>query len=150
MRAHLGAPGPVSGSDELISRAIGNLVDNALKFSDPAGAIGVTTTVADVTAVIQVRDDGIGMTTDQLSHAFERSWRADDTRTTPGHGLGLALVQQIMNAHGGSVALDSQHGRGTTVTLRLPLRTRWHRRFELSHAHLIALFIASNHGHETT
>jgi signal transduction histidine kinase len=124
VQAHLGPPCHVWGSDELISRAIGNVVDNARKFSDPAGVVGVTTTVAGETSVIQVRDEGLGMTADQVSHAFERFWRADDARATPGHGLGLALVKQIVDAHGGSVTLDSQYGHGTIVTLRFPLRTQ--------------------------
>ncbi|MCU1545243.1 MAG: hypothetical protein JWP30_343 [Homoserinimonas sp.] len=118
---HLGPPCQVWGSGELISRAIGNVVDNALKFSDPSGVIDVTTAVAGEMSVIQVRDDGSGMTADQVSHAFERFWRADDARSTPGHGLGLALVKQIVDAHGGSVTVNSQYGQGTTVTLRLPL-----------------------------
>ena len=122
--ANLGQQGRVWGSDELIARAIGNVIDNAVKFSDVHGAVAVTTTVVGETSIVQVRDNGIGMTAEQVSHASERFWRADDARTTPGHGLGLALVQQIVRAHGGSVTIDSQRGVGTTVTLRLPLTTR--------------------------
>jgi len=122
--ADLSQQGRVWGSDELISRAIGNVVDNAVKFSEPHGAVAVTTTVVGETSIVQVRDDGVGMTGEQASHAFERFWRADDARTTPGHGLGLALVKLIMEAHGGSVGLHSQPGAGTTVTLRFPLTMR--------------------------
>ncbi|HEV7956234.1 MAG: hypothetical protein JWL94_585 [Microbacteriaceae bacterium] len=124
VRAHFGQQCRVWGSDELISRAIGNAVDNALKFGSASDNVDVSTSVAGETCIVQVRDYGVGMTDEQVSHAFERFWRADDARSTPGHGLGLALVQQIMQAHGGSVSLDSQHGHGTTVTFRFPRSTR--------------------------
>ncbi|MDH6238533.1 HAMP domain-containing sensor histidine kinase [Cryobacterium sp. CG_9.6] len=112
------------GSEELISRAIGNVVDNAIKFSSKSDVINVTTSRTGTTVTIEVHDQGIGMTPEQVSHAFERFWRADDVRSTSGHGLGLALVQQILTAHGGSAVLDSHYGAGTTVTLRLPTTSR--------------------------
>lgn len=120
----LGRQGRVWGSTELISRAIGNTVDNALKFSHPDGVVSVTTVLSGEMSIIRVHDDGIGMAAHETPHAFERFWRGDRARSTPGHGLGLALVQQIMQAHGGSVAIDSQEGVGTTVALRLPLSSR--------------------------
>ena len=124
VRAHLGQAARVRGSRELLAHAIGNAVDNAVKFSDPTGTVEVTTSVAGDVSITQVRDRGIGMTADQVAHAFERFWRADDARSTPGHGLGLALIRQIVGAHGGIVTLDSQRSVGTTLTVTLPLAAR--------------------------
>ena len=121
---HTGAPLRVRGSVELLSRAVGNVFDNALKFSRPGGTITISTTTEGGTVLIRIADDGIGMTPAELSQAFDRFWRADMSRTTPGHGLGLALTQQIMNAHDGTVTLESRQGQGSTVTLKLPLVDR--------------------------
>lgn len=117
---HTGAPLRVRGSAELLSRAIGNVLDNALKFSRPGGTITLSTANEGGTILIRIADDGIGMTAAELSRAFDRFWRADTSRTTPGHGLGLALSQQIMRAHAGTVTLESRVGQGSIVTLRLP------------------------------
>ena len=121
---HTGAPLRVRGSVELLSRAIGNILDNALKFSRPGGTITISTTADSGTALIRIADDGIGMTPAELSQAFDRFWRAEASRTTTGHGLGLALTQQIMHAHDGSITLDSRDGHGSIVTLKLPAVNR--------------------------
>jgi len=68
-----------------------------------------------------VRDTGTGMSEEAVGHAFERFWRGDQARTPGGHGLGLALVQQICAAHRGDAAISSLDGHGTTVTLTFPL-----------------------------
>lgn len=114
----------VSGSEELITRALGNLVDNALKYTDPTGVIRIKRTVAGQSVTVQVRDDGPGMTTEQTTHAFDRFWRADAARATPGHGLGLPLVKQIVDAHNGTVSLESHPRSGTAATIRFPLASR--------------------------
>jgi signal transduction histidine kinase len=106
------------GSEELLGRAVVNLVDNAVKYGASSVEISVTTSGADGVS-IGVRDDGRGMSAAEVARAFESFWRAEQSRTTPGHGLGLPLVQQIAKAHGGSVALTSQVGKGTTVVLKL-------------------------------
>ncbi len=118
-----GGPAIVRGSEELLDRAVGNLVDNALKYSSQSRVQVVCSRGPDEVS-IEVRDHGQGMSPSQVSHAFDRFWRGDASRTTPGHGLGLPLVKEIANAHGGSVTLDSEVGRGTTATLRLPMRIR--------------------------
>ena len=120
-----GPPLPVRGSAELLSRAIGNVLDNAVKFSGPGGAVTLSTTRGDGgAAVIRIDDDGIGMTPAELVHAFDRFWRAETSRLTPGQGLGLALTRQIMRALDGSLALASWPGRGSTVTFKIPTATR--------------------------
>jgi signal transduction histidine kinase len=111
----------VAGSPELLTRALGNIVDNALKFTPPTGQVRVTVGEHAGTAVVRVRDTGVGMDADTAAHAFDRFWRADEARTLPGYGLGLALVEQISRAHGGTAAIVGEPGRGTTVTLTFPL-----------------------------
>lgn len=120
IQSQLGPNHRVAGSDELITRAVGNVIDNALKYSGPGSTVTVGTMLAGDTSVIRVRDEGVGMTAEQIAHAFDRFWRADSARTTPGLGLGLALVQQIMTAHKGSVQIESEPGHFTTVTMRFP------------------------------
>ena len=69
---------------------------------------------------IRISDPGIGMTPLQLSRIFERFYRADPSGQTPGTGLGMSIVQEIMKLHGGDVDIQSQPGAGTTVTLWIP------------------------------
>ena len=69
---------------------------------------------------IEVSDRGIGMTPEQLRHYGERFWRADASGQTPGTGLGVAIVREILNLLGGTLEVSSTHGEGTTVTLWLP------------------------------
>ncbi|MCY7288412.1 MAG: HAMP domain-containing histidine kinase [Cryobacterium sp.] len=121
----LGVGAVVFGSPALLARALGNIIDNALKFTPDTetGTVTVVTRVQDGTCTITVGDTGIGMRDDELTHAFERLWRSDQARSHPGHGLGLGVVRQIVQAHAGRISLTSRIGLGTTVTLTLPVRT---------------------------
>lgn len=110
----------VHGSPELLTRALANLVDNAVKFTGESGRIDIAVSVTGRIAQVLVGDDGLGMTAAESAHAFDRFWRAQDARSTPGFGLGLPLVQQIIAAHHGKVSIASAPGAGTTVTLTLP------------------------------
>lgn len=119
-----GEPGSVRvrGSEELLRRAISNLIDNARKFTPTEGTVRVSTRVLGTGAIVEVRDTGIGMSASELAHARDRFWRADAARSREGHGLGLALVDEIARAHGGSLGIRSELGVGTVATLRIPLR----------------------------
>jgi len=110
----------VCGSPELLARAVGNLIDNALKFSAEASPIEITVAASGGITRVTVGDHGIGMTETESAHAFDRFWRAQDARSTPGFGLGLPLVEQIVAAHHGKVSIVSSPGAGTAVTLALP------------------------------
>ncbi|MGV8966825.1 MAG: sensor histidine kinase [Cellulomonas sp.] len=118
----------IAGSPELISRVLLNVLDNALKFTPPDGTITVSVQADSARATVQVADTGTGMNADAISHAFDRFWRGDHARTRGGHGLGLALVQQICLAHHGKATLTSLEGHGTTVTLTFPLALNTSRR----------------------
>jgi PAS domain S-box-containing protein len=110
-----------------IHQALGNLLSNAFKYSPQGGQVELQASLEQEdgveTVAIRIRDEGIGMTPDQLERAFERFYRADASGNIPGTGLGLNLVKEIAEIHGGSVALQSESGRGTTATLRLRLAT---------------------------
>jgi two-component system sensor histidine kinase MprB len=110
------APTLVEGSPASLSRAITNLVDNALKWGPP----GAPVEVAVQKGVVSVRDHGPGITDDDLPHVFDRFYRAAAARTLPGSGLGLAIVRQIAEAHGGTITAEQAVGGGSLFTLRIP------------------------------
>ena len=109
------APTTVHGVPASIERAVGNLLDNAIKWS-PDGAT-VEVSVRDGRVV--VRDHGPGIADQDLPHVFDRFYRSPDVRGTPGSGLGLAIVRQVALAHGGDVHAEPADGGGTRVELRL-------------------------------
>jgi two-component system phosphate regulon sensor histidine kinase PhoR len=109
----------------LLEQAVINLVDNAIKYSDSGDTIWVSTTVdhADGPAVrIVVRDEGCGIDAEHLPRLFERFYRVDKARSRKlgGTGLGLSIVKHIVQAHGGSIAVESTPGVGSTFTIELP------------------------------
>lgn len=111
----------VTGDATALRQVVQNLVGNAVRHTPPGTAVEVRVHRADADAVLVVRDEGPGLDAPGLAHAFDRFWRADPGRAAPGGtGLGLAIVRDIVEAHGGTVALDSAPGRGLTATVRLP------------------------------
>ncbi|HKO18656.1 MAG TPA: HAMP domain-containing sensor histidine kinase [Acidobacteriaceae bacterium] len=111
-----------------VKQIVVNLVDNAIKYSNPdrearRGAVEVKVYATDSAAVLQVADDGIGISPEALPHVFDRFYRADSSRSrgAGGVGLGLAIVKAIVTAHDGSVSLKSTLGQGSIVTVELPL-----------------------------
>jgi two-component system sensor histidine kinase MprB len=105
----------VHGVPATIERAVGNLLDNAAKWSPPGGKVEVAVRDGQLT----VRDHGPGIDDADLPHVFDRFYRAPSARGMPGSGLGLAIVQQVAEAHGGEVVAERAEGGGTRVTLRL-------------------------------
>jgi len=114
--------GEIYADPVLFGRAVSNLVDNALRFTPDGGTIRISIAVRAAYAEVSVGDTGCGIATEHLPRVFDRFYRADSSRSAHGAGLGLALVKSIMNLHGGSATLKSEIDRGTTVTLRFPLR----------------------------
>jgi signal transduction histidine kinase/DNA-binding response OmpR family regulator len=114
---------PVSGDAQHLLRVMDNLLGNALKFTPVGGQISVRLWRDGPQAVLEVADTGIGIPPDQLERVFERFYQVDGstTRRYGGTGLGLALVKEIVEAHGGQVSVSSQVGQGSTFTVRLPL-----------------------------
>ncbi len=104
----------------LFNRAIGNLIDNALRFTPKEGHIEISLRRVANGAEISVRDSGSGIAPEHLPRVFDRFYRGDPSRSSRGTGLGLALVKSIVDLHGGSVAIESTPGRETAVTLTFP------------------------------
>lgn len=106
----------------LVGRAIGNLLQNARRYSDEGHPIRLSAERAADGVRITVADEGIGMSADEMRHVFTPFFRGDESRSraTGGAGLGLALVQQVVQAHGGEIELDSAPGQGTRVGFTLP------------------------------
>lgn len=107
----------------LLRRAIDNLLDNAVKYSEADTPVTLNVQPTGRSVAFEIVDRGIGMSAADLDQAFTPFWRADDSRTrkTGGVGLGLALARRIARAHGGDVTLASRPGEGTTARLEVPL-----------------------------
>jgi signal transduction histidine kinase len=111
-----GEPMWVCGQRERITRAVGNLLDNALKWSPDGGTVEVWCGGG----VVAVRDHGPGIAPEDLPHVFDRFYRAPSARALPGSGLGLAIVAQVAEAEGGSVTAANAEGGGAAFRLQLP------------------------------
>jgi len=118
------SPPVARGDGDRLRQVVANLVDNALKFTEPGGHVRLALRAEADAAVVVVRDDGIGIAPEDLPHVRERFYRADRARGhttgTGGTGLGLAIVQAIVTMHGGTLEIASAPGRGTKATVRLP------------------------------
>jgi signal transduction histidine kinase len=111
---------------ERLQRALFNLVKNAVEHSPRGSQVAVRLASDGESARLQVADRGVGMTQEQLSHVFERFYRADDARgrASGGSGLGLPIALWVVEAHGGTLRMSSAPGEGTTATVLLPLAGR--------------------------
>jgi two-component system heavy metal sensor histidine kinase CusS len=112
--------GQVHADPILFGRAVSNLVDNAVRFSPDGGEITISLATDADGAEISVRDTGGGIPPEHVSRIFDRFYRVDPSRSSEGAGLGLALVKSIADLHGGSVAVESEVGSGTSIKLRFP------------------------------
>jgi two-component system heavy metal sensor histidine kinase CusS len=112
--------GQIYADPDLFERAVGNLLDNALRFTPENGSIQITLSDHDADFEVAVSDDGCGIAAEHLPRVFDRFYRAESSRGSDGAGLGLALVKSIVDLHGGSATIQSQVGHGTTITLRFP------------------------------
>jgi signal transduction histidine kinase len=113
----------IHAEKEALEQAIVNLLSNAIKYSGDSREIHVELRHEPDRVVVRVRDFGLGIPAEEQSRVFERFYRArqPDERNIPGTGLGLALVEQIVKAHGGEVAVDSRPGEGSSFSISLPL-----------------------------
>lgn len=110
----------VYGDAAKLSQAIMNVFVNAEKYSEPHARIQMCVMETDQFIGIRVIDSGIGMTEEQIGHIGERFWRADNSGSRPGTGLGMSIVKEILRFHDGYWEIQSRPGQGTTVTLWLP------------------------------
>lgn len=115
------APILVQGDEAKLERVLDNLISNAVKFSPDDGWARVSLTADARNAEIRVRDDGPGLPAEQLEQIFAPFHRAPDAANVPGVGLGLTIVKQITERHGGQVRVESVLGAGATFVVLLPL-----------------------------
>lgn len=107
---------------ELISRLVHNLLQNAYKYGREGGHVWLSLKSRADTALLSVRDDGIGIAESELPHVWQRFWQADPSRSEDGgSGLGLAMVEEIARLHGGTVRVESELGKGSEFSVELPV-----------------------------
>ena len=112
----------VEGDDQQLGLMIRNLLDNAVRYTPAGGKVTIEVWLEGDSAVLEVSDTGIGIPLKAQARVFERFYRVDEGRARDqgGTGLGLSIVKHVVELHGGHVALESELGEGTTVTVRLP------------------------------
>jgi PAS domain S-box-containing protein len=106
----------------LLRRAIINLLSNAVKYSPAGGAVQINLSSEDRALLIRVADHGIGIPAADQKHLFDGFHRGSNVRTIQGTGLGLAMVKQVVDIHGGSIDCESELNRGTTFRIKFPLK----------------------------
>lgn len=117
-----GRPVSVTGDRRQLESAVGNLVENAVKYSEAGGQVQVRVRTAGPWVEFMVADQGVGIPSRDLDRIFERFYRVDKARSrgTGGSGLGLAIVRHVATNHGGEVLVSSREGEGSTFVLRIP------------------------------
>jgi signal transduction histidine kinase len=111
----------VNGDRTRLEQVAANLIDNAVKYTPAGGRVSVELSRDAAHARLQVRDTGPGIPPDELPRIWTRLFRGDASRAERGLGLGLSLVKAIVEAHDGTVAVESEPGKGSTFTVSLPL-----------------------------
>ena len=113
-------PLTVQANESQLRQALGNLIDNAIKFTLPGGDVSVTLRSMDTEAIVIVADTGVGIPDEDISHLFERFHRGRYAASYTGNGFGLAIVQAIVIAHRGEVVADNtEQGARFTLTFRI-------------------------------
>lgn len=110
----------VMGDRTRLEQVAANLIDNAVKYTAAGGRVDVTVGREEARVVLSVQDTGVGIRPDELPRIWDRLFRGDASRSERGLGLGLSLVRAIVAAHDGTVEVESEGGKGSTFTVRLP------------------------------
>jgi PAS domain S-box-containing protein len=113
------------GDRSRLGQVLDNLVSNALKFTNEGGFVSIRISAHDGEAVVEVEDNGIGIAPEEQDQLFDRFFRSSEAteRAIPGTGLGLTIAQAIVERHEGSIEVESAPGKGTTMRVRLPVRS---------------------------
>ena len=112
----------VQADRDRIQQVLGNLIQNAIKFTLPGGKVRVSAVPDEKSVTVHVADTGIGISPDDLPHVFERFYKADRARSAGGTGLGLAIAKHIVQAHGGTIWAQSKEGKGSTFSFSIPIK----------------------------
>ncbi|WP_310425895.1 two-component system sensor histidine kinase RppB [Chamaesiphon sp. VAR_48_metabat_135_sub] len=122
----------VNGDSDRLYRSIANLINNAIQYTPAGGIVTISLAYSDRTAIVTIKDNGIGIAPEDLPYIFDRFYRVQsdrwrslssgESRSTGGTGLGLAIARAIVQAHHGNIQVDSQLDRGSTFTVSLPIK----------------------------
>ncbi|RSM68048.1 sensor histidine kinase [Actinoplanes sp. ATCC 53533] len=112
---------PVHADPDRLHQAVTNLLANTARYCHPGDHVTISGHRDGGLAVLEIADTGPGIPADELPHVFQRLWRGAHTRSVAGSGIGLAVVRELVTAHGGTVTAASPTGGGTTITIQLPL-----------------------------
>ncbi len=112
----------VLADKDRVRQVISNLVHNAIKFTRPGGRITITTKTLKGSAFVDIADTGIGIPKEDLARIFERFYKGDRARSGVGTGMGLAIAKHVVEAHGGSIRVQSEEGKGSTFSFSIPLK----------------------------
>jgi signal transduction histidine kinase len=118
--ADIGSDLKVRGERQDLQRMVANLIDNAVNYTPSDGVVTVSAKKNAKTVMIRVEDTGIGISPDDIPRIFTRFYRCDRSRSRPGVGLGLSLVQAIVQAHRGEISVSSVPNAGTTFIVTFP------------------------------
>ncbi len=123
LRVTAGDPCPMYADSSKLTQVVYNLVENAIKYTQPAGQIAVQLEKSGKDAILTVQDNGPGVPKEDQSHIFDRFYRVDKARSreTGGTGLGLSIVSQIVQLHGGAISVKSEESEGSTFKVELPI-----------------------------
>ena len=115
------SPSPCRGNEQVLQRAISNLLDNAIKYTEQGGKVRVSLSAEDGIYGIAVSDSGVGISIEDQERVFNRFFRCDSSRSQEGCGLGLNYSRAVARSHGGDITLSSSKGEGSVFTLSLPV-----------------------------
>lgn len=115
-------PLPIQGDPDYLTTAVANLLTNAIHYNEEGGSVLISLQQEDNDAVIRVTDTGMGMDSETCARIFDRFYRADQSRSLPAGrtGLGLAITKSIVDAHQGTIEVESTPGKGSTFVVRIP------------------------------
>jgi two-component system, OmpR family, sensor kinase len=112
----------ITGDPERLSQVVMNLLTNAIQYNQPGGEVRMRLALEDKLAVLTISDTGQGIAPKDIPRVFERFYRADQSRTGAGNaGLGLSICKAIIEAHGGTIEVESDAGAGSKFVVRLPV-----------------------------